>query len=246
MIAPTKGVTPTVGAKWPKQVPPLTDEQTRISDDWMRYFHEVNRERFSGVVNFNHRYVVKHSPANCVSTLDVGAGLGEHLSYERPSARQLAAYVALEFRPEMANEIRKKWPTVSVCGWDCQQPMPFADGQFDRIIAIHVLEHLPNLPAFLGEAKRLLSKAVGRLLVVIPCEGGLGYSLGRQVTSKRMFERRYGLPYAPFIAAEHVNSAAEIVEEIKRSFAIEDTEYYPLGVPLIHLNLCIGLTLRPL
>jgi SAM-dependent methyltransferase len=231
--------------KWPKETPRLTEEEARISDDWMQYFHEVNRNRFSGVVNFNHQYVVKHSPPDFTSTLDVGAGLGEHLNYERLTAEQLENYVALEFRQNMANEIRKNWPTVQVSGADCQRQMPFADEQFDRIIAIHVLEHLPNLPVFLDEAHRLLSKEIGRLLVVIPCEGGWAYSLGRQFTSKRMFERRYGLPYSSFIAAEHVNQAREILQELKRFFIIEQSKYYPLAVPVIHLNLCIGLKLRP-
>ena len=110
---------------------------------------------------------------------------------------------------------------------------------------IHVLEHLPNLPAFLAEARRLLNPS-GRLLVVIPCEGGWGYSAGRRVTSKRMFERRYRTPYEPFIAAEHVNKANEILEELERYFVVEKSEYYPMKVPVIHLNLCIGLTLSAL
>ena len=232
-------------ATWPKQVPALTAEQARVSDDWMQYFHEVNRDRFSAVVDFNHRYVLEHSPVPFVSTLDVGAGLGEHLAREKLSAEQLKEYVALEFRPAMAAEIQRNWPTVQVSGADCQQPLPFADNRFDRIIAIHVLEHLPNLPAFLAEARRLLNPS-GRLLVVIPCEGGWGYSAGRRITSKRMFERRYHTPYEPFIAAEHVNKANEILEELERYFVVEKSEYYPMKVPVIHLNLCIGLTLSAL
>src|SRR5438477_7430164 len=168
--------------KWPKQMPRLTPEQQKISDEWMEHFHEVIGTKFSGVVDFNHQYVVKHSPPGFISTLDVGAGLGEHLAYENLTAEQLAAYVAVEMRPNMAQVIHEKWPTVQICAADCQQRLPFEDKHFDRIIAIHVLEHLPNLPAFLREARRLLSKVTGRLLVVIPCEGGLMYSLGRQVT----------------------------------------------------------------
>jgi len=102
----------------------------------------------------------------------------------------------------MANVIRQQSPTIQVYEADCQKRMPFQDNHFDRVIAIHVLEHLPNLPGFLTEAYRLLNKQTGRLLVVIPCEGGLGYSLGRRFMLKRIFERRYDLPYEPLIAAE--------------------------------------------
>jgi hypothetical protein len=61
-----------------------------------------------------------------------------------------------------------------------------------------------------------------------------------------MFERRYHTPYEPFIAAEHVNKANEILEELERYFVVEKSEYYPMKVPVIHLNLCIGLTLSAL
>ncbi|MBA3572722.1 MAG: class I SAM-dependent methyltransferase [Pyrinomonadaceae bacterium] len=238
--------TPVSDSKWPKEIPALTAEQMEISDDWMKYFHEVNRTKFSGVVGFNHRYVAQHSPGGFLSTLDVGAGLGEHLQYESLGPEQLQNYAALEIRPEMADTIRENWPTVVVHGFDCQKTMPFADGAFDRIIAIHVLEHLPDLPAFLREARRLLRKGTGRLLVVIPCEGGSGYTLGRKFTSKRMFEARYDVPYEPFIAVEHVNQAREVLEELKALFCVEHRSFYPLLVPLVDINLCIGLTLRPL
>ena len=237
---------PSSSCRWPKHIAPLSSEQARISDDWMKHFHEVNRSKFSGVVSFNHRYVATHSPQSFSSSLDVGAGLGEHLEYESLSPLQLQNYVALEIRPDMAETIRQKWPTVQVHGFDCQHPMPFPDGAFDRIIAIHVLEHLPNLPAFLREARRLLRKDTGRFLVVIPCEGGLGYTVGRRFTSKRMFEARYHVAYEPFIAVEHVNKAREVLKELGTLFCVEHSSYYPLLVPLVDFNLCIGLTLRPL
>ncbi len=168
------------------------------------------------------------------------------MKYESLGPEQLLSYGALAIRPEMADTIRENWPTVVVHGFDCQKTMPFADGAFDRIIAIHVLEHLPDLPAFLREARRLLRKGTGRLLVVIPCEGGSGYTLGRKFTSKRMFEARYDVPYEPFIAVEHVNQAREVLEELKALFCVEHRSFYPLLVPLVDINLCIGLTLRPL
>ena len=39
--------------------------------------------------------------------------------------------------------------------------MAFADGFFDRSIAVHVLEHLPNLPAAIREVYRLLDRERG-------------------------------------------------------------------------------------
>jgi SAM-dependent methyltransferase len=145
----------------------------------------------------------------------------------------------------MAEVMKKRWPKTKATIGDCQAYIPYPDGHFDRIIAIHVLEHLPNLPAFLHQANRLLNKDRGQFLIVIPCEGGLGYSLGRRLTSQRIFENRYRQPYGPFIACEHVNQADEVVFELEREFSVEQTSWYPLKMSSIHMNLCIGLALRP-
>ena len=71
------------------------------------------------------------------------------------------------------------------------------------------------------------------------------YSLGRQVTSKRMFQTRYDWSYDEYIATEHVNQAAEIFDEIDQLFCAEHKSFYPMLVPSVNLNLCVGLTLRP-
>lgn len=232
--------------KWPKNPIPLSSELQEISNDWMKYFHEINKDKFSAIVRFNHEYIVKNSTKNFISTLEIGAGLGDHLKYEKLTQEQYNNYVALELRDNMAQAIKSYFPNIKTCIGDCQEHLPYSDGYFDRIIAIHVLEHLPNLPSCLKEMTRLLKRRIGRFLVVIPCEGGLGYFFGRWLTTKRMFEERYNRPYEEFIKADHVNIASEIITEIKKIFFIENSSWYPLMIPSINMNLCIGLTLKPL
>src|SRR5688572_20691617 len=60
--------------KWPKTLPPLTDEQKCISDDFMKYWHEVLPKNFGVIEKFNHGYSVKTAPANFLRTLEIGAG----------------------------------------------------------------------------------------------------------------------------------------------------------------------------
>ena len=48
--------------KWPKVLPPLSDEQRRISDDFIHYWHEVLPRRFGLVEQFNHGYPVMYAP----------------------------------------------------------------------------------------------------------------------------------------------------------------------------------------
>ena len=228
--------------KWPKKFPNFSEEQKKINDDWQKYFHEINHNKFSGITHWGHNYVVRNSPSNYINTLEVGPGLGEHLKYEKLSEEQTKGYIGIELRKNMANEFKKNYPEIEIIIGNCEEIVPYKDGSFDRIIAMHLLEHLSDLPAFLKQATRLLTPT-GVLLVIIPCEGGLGYSLGRVLTSKRIFEKRYKMPYDDFIKYEHLNNAREIVKEVKKYFVIKNKNFFPLKIPFIDANLILGLTL---
>lgn len=235
---------PTSGS-WPKTLPPLTTEQQRISDDFMKHWHEVLPRRFGLVEKFNHGYVVRHAPPEFTRTLEIGAGLGEHLHYEKLSPEQESEYYALELRENMSRQLRERFPRVQAITGDCQQRLDFPDGYFDRILAVHVLEHLPNLPATVREMRRLCDPERGIFSVVIPCEGGWAYSLARRISAQRIFEKRYGQSYQWFISREHLNRPQEILGELTRHFSVVQRSFFPLLLPLLFCNLCIGLTLRP-
>ncbi|MDB5294789.1 MAG: methyltransferase [Phycisphaerales bacterium] len=232
--------------KWPKTFPPLTAEQSRISDDFMQAWHEVLPAKYGIVERFNHGYAAWHAPKEFTKSLEIGAGLGEHLEHEHLTPEQRRNYYALELRANMSAEIARKYPDVNAITGDCQQRLDFADGFFDRILAIHVLEHLPDLPAAVREAYRLCNKDRGVFQVVIPCEGSMAYTLARKVSAQRVFEKRYpGQSYRWFIEREHINLPGEIKEELDPYFSMHRQSYFPLKVPFQFCNLCIGLTLRP-
>jgi SAM-dependent methyltransferase len=230
---------------WPKILPELTSEQERISDDFMHYWHEVLPKRYAIVDDFNHRYVVRNAPRQFVRTLEIGAGLGEHLVYENLSPLQKSNYTALELRSRMATRIKERFPEIQAHIGDCQQRLEFPDGYFDRILAIHVLEHLPNLPAALAEMHRLCHQEHGIFSVVIPCEGSIAYTLARRISAQRLFEKRYQQSYRWLIEREHLNRPEEIIPELEKSFTIEHRSFFPLPIPLLFCNLCLGMTLRP-
>ena len=39
---------------WPKKIPVLTKEQKLISDDWMKYWHEIMPKKYGIFAKFNH------------------------------------------------------------------------------------------------------------------------------------------------------------------------------------------------
>jgi SAM-dependent methyltransferase len=146
----------------------------------------------------------------------------------------------------MSAAIRVRFPRVRTVTGDCQARLPHPDGYFDRTLAIHVLEHLPDLPAAAREMYRLCDKARGTFSVVIPCEGSPAYTLARRVSAQRIFERRYKQPYKWFIEREHINRPRELLEERAPYFTVSHRRFFPFPfVPAAWCNLVIGLTLRP-
>ncbi len=234
--------------KWPKVLPPLTPEQQRISNDFMQRWHVelAGRSRYGLIEKFNHEFPVRQSRPGFLTTLEIGAGLGEHLRYEKLTPPQEENYYANEFRENMAAEIRKRFPRIKTVVADCQQRLDFPDGFFDRFIAVHVLEHLPNLPATIREAYRLLHRDRGQLLVVIPCEGSPAYSLARKISAERVYKKNYGGSYKWFYTREHLNQPHEVFAELDPYFTVEARSFFPLPfLPFVFNNLVIGLSLRP-
>jgi len=237
---------PKLTSKWPKLLPPLTEEKKRINDEFMRLWHEVLPKRFGIVERFNHNFPVRHSPKGFLTTLEIGAGLGEHINYELLSTDQEKNYYALELRENMAEQIRRDFPRINTLVGDCQSELGFKAGYFDRILAIHVLEHLPNLPRFIEEAYRLINKENGSLIVVIPTEGSPAYTLARKLSAERLYKKHFGGDYSWFYKREHINLAPEIIEELEKFFVVQKKRTFPLPfLPFIFCNLCIGLVLKP-
>jgi SAM-dependent methyltransferase len=227
--------------KWPRKLPELTDEQLRIKDEWMKYWHEILPNKYGIVEKFNHGFPVRilQKEHKMLETLEIGAGLGEHITYEGLENQQ---YSVIELRDNMAEILRKRFPAVKAYVGDIQKRTEFDDKQFDRVIAVHVLEHLPDLPGALQEIHRIL-KDNGHFTAVIPCEGGLAYSFARCISTEQIFKKKFKMSYALLMKTEHVNQPIEIMEEISRYFTISKKEFFPFKLPFVFCNLCIGLNM---
>jgi SAM-dependent methyltransferase len=224
----------------------MTPDQARTSDAFMRLWLEQLPRRFRVIETFNHNFPVTHSHPGFKTSIEIGAGLGEHILYEKLTPEQEVNYYAVEMRAAMASAIRIRFPHVKVIVGDCQAHLDFEDGFFDRYIAIHVLEHLPDLPSCVHEAFRLLNKDRGQMLVVIPCEGGAAYSFARKISAERLYNRHFKGGYGWFISREHLNRPHEILAELDPYFTVEKKVLFPLPfLPFIFSNLCIGLVLKP-
>jgi SAM-dependent methyltransferase len=226
---------------WPKQPPPLTPEQEAAREAFMMAWHNLLPVKYGIVERFNHGALSQLPPGRQRwRTLEIGAGIGGHLPFE-DLARQ--EYHCLELRPEFCKELEKQPGIAGVHSADIQQRTPFDAGSFDRIVAIHVLEHLRNLPAAVDEVARILADD-GIFDVVLPCEGGPAYYVARHISAKPFFERRFKMSYDPIIASEHVNTLDEVLATLEPRFTAESVAYFPLGVPINAINLAIALRMK--
>lgn len=226
---------------WPKDVPPLDSEQRLISDDFMRHWHDVLPNKYGAIEHFNHGYPLRFLPEQQhFKTLEIGAGTGSHLAFEDLSRQD---YHCVELRQNMADAIKQRFPQVKATVGDCQRQLPYDDNSFDRIVAVHVLEHLPDLPGCLDEMQRIL-KPNGIFSIVLPCDPGAAYEIARKISAERIFRRRYKLPYGWLIRREHINSPYEILKLLDERFDEVNRSYWPLRLPVSNINLCIGTTRR--
>lgn len=176
---------------------------------------------------------MEHAPLRFTRTLEIGGGLGEHLEYEKLDAVQRQNQIALELRETFASEIRRRFPNVQVYVGDCQLPLDLPDHSFDMVLVVHVLEHLPNLPATIREVHRLPNKQHG----VYNSEAYFGpKDLRTEISAILQVERKQ----------RFINKLDEILEEALRFFSIVHHSFFPLSVlPVAAFNLCIGVTMKP-
>ncbi len=87
------------------------------------------------------------APAPSKKTLDVGCGRHKH-----PGA------IGLDSNPKTDADVVHDLAVV---------PYPFPDSEFDEVIGIHVVEHVPDVMAFISELHRI-TKPGGRIKLVAP------------------------------------------------------------------------------
>jgi ubiquinone/menaquinone biosynthesis C-methylase UbiE len=168
--------------------------------------------------------------------LEVGAGTGIHLRHVRHAFDEywmtdlnlpFLERAAASDRPRVKGEVRIDRQDAA--------SLTFPEDTFDRLIATHVLEHLPEPHRVLREWTRVL-KPGGTLSLLLPCDPGMAWRLGRAVGSRGKFVKA-GIDYDYWMAREHINPINNLIAFVRHYFSDVRESWLPLGIPSMDLNL---------
>ena len=187
----------------------------------------------------SHQLLEKMLPydASYCRVLEVGAGTGHHFPYMK---HVFDKYVMTDGSDEMLKIASEKYAEQkSVNSFVIEKQnatsLTYSDHSFDRLIATHVLEHLPNPVEVLKEWNRVV-RPQGLISIVLPCDPGMLWRLGRYFGPRRNAEK-LGIAYDYLMAAEHVNSIFNLTVFIRHHFEDVSELWYPARIPAPDLNL---------
>ncbi len=168
------------------------------------------------------------------TVLEVGAGTGKHLEYVR---HRFDEYILSDLNDAILKDNLSRADIaegVGVKREDATQ-LSFEDNSVDRLIAAHVLEHLPNPYLVLREWHRVI-KPNGIMTLILPCDPGMAWRFGRNFGPRSSAEAA-GIEYNYWMAREHINAITNLIAFIRYYFDMREEIWKPLFVPSVDINL---------
>jgi SAM-dependent methyltransferase len=102
------------------------------------------------------------------TVLDYGCGTGLGSAVLAEGCRHITA---IDISPEAIAYAREKYPSPNICFRQAEPlekaPLPFADGSFEGVVSLQVIEHLADPGRYLAEISRVL-KPGGVVIVATP------------------------------------------------------------------------------
>ncbi len=165
--------------------------------------------------------------------LEIGFGRGHHYNFVNNIRKR--KYFALELSSIYSDS--PIWRQLrGYCVRGDARKLPYKKASFSRVVSVQNLEHISDIDAVIKEVEGVL-KDDGEFLVALPCEDGFFYNLGRELTTRRYFNKKYGINYDKVMAYEHVWCLRDLLVKLKDKFELEKEIYLPFRLKIIDVNL---------
>ena len=168
--------------------------------------------------------------------LEVGSGTAEHLRYV---SHRFDQYVLTDADSSALDVAKKKCEGMHAGALSFEvakgESLDYEDDSFDRLIAVHVLEHILQPHLALKEWSRVVKKG-GVMSILIPTDPGIAWRLGRHLGPRKR-ALQDGIAYDYVMAREHVNPCNNLIALIHHYFPRRTEAWWPFALPSIDLNL---------
>ncbi|HZM72400.1 MAG TPA: class I SAM-dependent methyltransferase [Candidatus Polarisedimenticolia bacterium] len=185
--------------------------------------------------------------------LEVGSGRG-HLTKRLDELGAIATGIDLNAEA-VANAVARDIRQMSV------EALDFADGEFDQLVAVHAIEHFPDLPLAMRQMARVLRPG-GRALFVYPAEPIRGLFAvpdaiiiyrnpfkARQLHRQKLRPRKVRA-LAAAAGLDHVHSEFQLLSSpqfatvVRKPWALRQREPLPAWkAPTLHVDRALGAAL---
>ena len=187
------------------------------------------------IFDAGHRFISREGGNIMGKVLDLGAGVGYHLNFEKISKKR--KYICLDSDSKKLQRIKNE-NVIKLCA-SCEK-IPLKANSVDLVIASHILEHIDKLERCLSEIKRVLKKK-GILIVVLPCDPGLLWRMLALFSPSRRRLKRLGISYDEVMKHEHVNSVKYCIKNLNNEFKPVKEKFFPFIIHSTNLNIWAGL-----
>lgn len=173
---------------------------------------------------------------NYENVLEIGAGTGEHLKFVQHKFKNYHVTDNNEEALKLAKrKIDNKISRNVIFEKQVGNNLSYTDNTFDRLIAVHVLEHIYEPHLTIKEWMRVV-KDGGIISILVPTDPGLLWRLGRCLGPRKNALRK-GIAYDYVMAREHVNSCHNLFAILNHTFGESRDKWWPLNVGWIDCNL---------
>lgn len=211
-------------------------DYSKYIDNWSKIYNEANYK--SGLSSYflskSHAWAEEafDKKNHFKDVLEVGGGNGQHVKHIRHTYDK---YIISDLNVSMLENYQSNNPKIKIEQQDATN-LSYEDNSFDRLIATHVLEHLPSPHLVIREWVRVLRPG-GILTILLPCDPGMAWRLGRFAIPKRIFEEN-GIDYYYMMAREHINPISNLQYLINYYFPKNKQVFWrPSYIPSIDANL---------
>lgn len=168
--------------------------------------------------------------------LELGAGNGSHLHYVRHKFSEYRMTDDNEIMLELLKRTAEKDSRANEIIVEKQNALKpaYSDESFDRLIATHLLEHLPEPHLVLRNWYRLL-KPAGVMTLLLPCDPGIAWRIGRMLGPRKKAVEA-GIDYDYWMAREHINPIGNLIALIRYYFDDHWEAWSPLALPSWNVN----------